>query len=370
MTARDINLLTSYTNLLTCTSYDGSWRSDISISTASRSGSEGGNERMHICRSTSGSMSHISCTLISGGKAVWSTRKCASIFAQLIKPPPTPPPPPQNKHVEDCPICLEELPVSLQTLARNSCCGKAMHLTCRDDYRDSNFPTKEQKRRCILCRTQHPTSEQEANRRLRKWVKKGKAWAQTSLACRYRSGNGVPQSYLMAVKLYEMAIAQEEPNAMSGLGVLYNEGNGVAPSKEKAFQLYARAADLGHTGAMYNVGVMYNNGQVIEQSNDMARVWWTKAVQVEHEEGGIAKENALRGLQMLDEIDKQNTTPFCSNCGTLETPHHKLKACQRCYTKQYCNRQCQSMHWREGKHSKECKINIKIQQQAEKNKKN
>ena len=68
-----------------------------------------------------------------------------------------------------------------------------------------------------LCRERYPTTDKNPTtdkkkmKKLRAWVKKGKAWAQSALASHYLLGAyGLPQSYLMALKLYRMAVKQGE----------------------------------------------------------------------------------------------------------------------------------------------------------------
>lgn len=45
-------------------------------------------------------------------------------------------------------------------------------------------------------------------------------------------------------------------------------------------------------------------------------------------------------------------TEFCSHCGNVG-PH--LKQCGKCTSVSYCNKKCQTVHWKEGGHRKICK---------------
>ena len=73
------------------------------------------------------------------------------------------------------------------------------------------------------------------------WVKKGKAWAQSNLANAYALGAyGLPQSYVMAVKLFGMGVEQGYPSAMClvGFNVHPSKGQGVDQSYEKSAELF------------------------------------------------------------------------------------------------------------------------------------
>jgi TPR repeat protein len=153
------------------------------------------------------------------------------------------------------------------------------------------------KYRCHQCRKPTPTAE-EAVERVREWVDKGEAWAQRMMAQWYRDGTfGVKQSYVMAVMLYEKAVAQGDPDAMYDLALLYHQGQGVVQSFKKAAELFTMAAEQGEVDAMTNLGVMYIQGQGVDQSNELARKWWTKAANEE-------EEDAIKALKMLDEKER------------------------------------------------------------------
>ena len=250
--------------------------------------------------------------------------------------------PPQEIE-EECAVCLEPLPVDSCSFVRLTCCGKGLHKEC-DAGIDKSTMSHKQKNTCIMCRAKHPPPKGTV-KRLRAWVKKGKAWAQTTLASGYCRGDyGLPQSYLMAVKLYGMAVKQGDPNAMNGLGVMYEKGQGVDQSYEKANELFKLAADRGHAGAQCKLGLSYFIGQGVDQSYKLAREWLTKAA-------AEGKEDAIEGLKILDvrerrttSTTKPTTTLHCNTCHTSQTPNHKLNRC-KCHTVWYCNGKCQREDW-------------------------
>jgi len=263
----------------------------------------------------------------------------------------------KEEEVEDCPICNESLPKLASKLVRMTCCGKGMHIKCRNDM-NASCMTDTQKNTCIMCRTNKPAAgsagDEEEIERLRRWVEKGKAWAQSMLGKKYYDGEGVDQSYQQARELFELSATQGNVEAQFSLGVMYDEGQGVDQSYERAAEYYEAAARQGMVGAQYNLGALYANGQGVEQSFETAREWWMKSA----EQG---QESAIKVLQALDEHEGRTTPSFtppkrCSTCDAPKTPTHKLKNC-KCKGTQYCNSTCQKSHWKSHKkeHGRLCK---------------
>jgi len=210
--------------------------------------------------------------------------------------------------------------------------------------------SREQKGKCPHCQVKLPKTEEEGFELARGWADKGKAWAQAQLGARYSFGKGVEQSYDKAIEYYTLAIQQDDPNAMFDLAVLYEQGRGVTKSIEKAIELYIQAANQGHARAQCNVGVKYYNGDGVDQSDKLARAWWIKAAVQDHEK-------ALKMLQLLDKYEGRTTPTIlcCSTCDKPKTPLRPLHPCKLCHTVQYCGRECQVNHWKEGGHRSECK---------------
>jgi TPR repeat protein len=287
---------------------------------------------------------------------------------------------------------------------------------------------------------------EESIERLREWLDKGEAWAQSMMGQWYRDGKyGLKQSYVMAAMLYEKAVVQGDPDAMCNLAHLYEDGQGVVQSFKKAAELYTMAAEQGtvnarsmfnlgnlyrdgkgvaqsskkavkyfslaadqghvkamnslgalyfqgqdiaqslcrdgkgvdqsfkkaienftmaaeqgHANAMVNLGVMYIQGQGVAQSNELARAWWTKAA-------NKGQQAAIEYLKTLDkQVGKSTTTAStttesppppvcCSACNTPQPSGQTFQKCMGCRTVQYCNKDCQRAHWRQGGHKQVCK---------------
>jgi len=254
-----------------------------------------------------------------------------------------------HKEADLCCVCLEDLQVDSSAFARMTCCGKAMHVHCRDDFYGSSL-SQEQKSKCPHCQVKLPTNDEEDFELARGWAEKGKAWAQTFAANKYKFGHGVEQSYEKAIEYYTLALQQDDPNAMFDLACRYDCGEGVTKSIKKAIELYTQAATHGHATAQCNVGLIYVKGEGIGQSFERAREWWVKAAVQDDE-------TALRYLQMLDKHEGRTTPTIlcCTTCGKPKTPLRPLHPCKLCHTVQYCGRECQVNHWKKGGHRRACK---------------
>jgi len=190
----------------------------------------------------------------------------------------TPPKKEQKEEGDECPICLDEVSL-LSKLKRFACCGKVIHTHCCTDLLSSKM-----KWNCPLCRAKTPTSHEEQIKQLRPWLKKKKAWSQHMMGQHYRKGEGVKQSYEIAMILFEQAAQQENTSAIFDLGNMYYKGIGVEQSYERAFEYYEQAAHLGVAEAQYNLGAMYEKGIGVEQSYERAFEYYEQAAQLGEED--------------------------------------------------------------------------------------
>ena len=202
-------------------------------------------------------------------------------------PPPTTHQQQEEEEGEECSICLDLLPKHESPVKgmpnkfqRATCCGKGMHNKCRADMIASKM-SLEQKRRCVMCRTKYPDDTKKGNKesvkRLRKWVKKGKAWAQLMLGERYRNGEGVKKDLKRAVVLFKLASDQGHAGAQYNLGIMYADAVGVDKDETRAVEFFTLAADQGFVDAQHNLGVMYADGQGVDKDEKRALKWYTLA---------------------------------------------------------------------------------------------
>ena len=256
---------------------------------------------------------------------------------------------------DDCPICLESLPNDSTKFTRMTCCGKGMHKWCVADLLATKSLSLAQKSTCLMCRQEYCGSMKKAFDEISIWVVKGKAWAQTLLAQKYFTGEGVKQSKTKAAELYELASKQGNTTAQYNLGVMYHDGNGVPQSYKKAKVYFESAANKDSPSAQYNLGDMIINSRIFPfPSIPLARIWWVKSAAQ-----GFAP--AIKELQELDKFEKRKTPSFLvnpTNCSFCWKPHnpptHAIKPCTQCRTVYYCNRKCQTQHWK-SEHKKKCK---------------
>jgi len=114
-----------------------------------------------------------------------------------------------------------------------------------------------EQKKVVLCVVQSiQLHMRRTSSRIRRWVEKGKAWAQNMLGQRYEVGLGVDQSYQQARELYELAACQGNAISQFRLGIMYQHGQGVDQSNEQAKEYYEAAARQGLDFAQFNLGAL------------------------------------------------------------------------------------------------------------------
>ena len=94
--------------------------------------------------------------------------------------------------------------------------------------------------------------------RVKQQAERGIANAQHSLGFMYFNGQGVAQSYELAVVWYRQAAMQGLEHAQYNLGWLYAKGQGLEADTQKAMHWFSKAAEQGDAGAQNNLGMMYD----------------------------------------------------------------------------------------------------------------
>ena len=225
-------------------------------------------------------------------------------------------------------------------------------------------------------------------------IEHGSVSGLTTLAVMHENGHGVQKSIDKAIEFYTRAVERGDPLAMYNLATIFDEGaKGVDQSKEKANQLFSMAAEKGNVNAMFSLGFKYiHGGQCINQSNEMARKWWTKAAAHGNEDAienlerlddneandrkikkikdilatknqrSLTEEERAYVMGLMDKSPKTTTRSLsapplicCSSCSKPQSSERKFPQCKRCHTVQYCNADCQRVHWKTGGHKQECK---------------
>lgn len=90
----------------------------------------------------------------------------------------------------------------------------------------------------------------------------GNAASMTLMGELYRDGLGVKPNPAEAVRWYQLADKQGDPNAAFALARAYIEGAGVKQDHAKAKEYFERAAAKNHPAALYNLGIMAIEGEI------------------------------------------------------------------------------------------------------------
>jgi uncharacterized protein len=102
-------------------------------------------------------------------------------------------------------------------------------------------------------RAQQNEADREALAGLRTRAEKGDARAQFNLGDRYRTGEGVTQDMVEAVKWYRKAAEQNHAMAQNNLGGCYFNGQGVAQDYLQAYKWCSLASSQGEENAWRNL---------------------------------------------------------------------------------------------------------------------
>jgi TPR repeat protein len=100
------------------------------------------------------------------------------------------------------------------------------------------------------------------------WIlaKSGNPRAQVMLGMMYDGGHGVTQDAGEAVRLYEMAVAQDFPAAFGLLGRIYATGAAGTHDLARAIDLYERGIALGDEWSAFFRGLQYDTGEGAEHN--------------------------------------------------------------------------------------------------------
>jgi hypothetical protein len=140
----------------------------------------------------------------------------------------------QPPPIEDCPICYLRLPIDEDQRVYHSCCAKVLCRGCI--YAHSDAATDTDKYKCVFCRTEAPSSDEELIERMKKRVEANDA------------------------------------RAMSNLGIAYQLGMmGLRQDHAEALELYHKSAKLGHNVAHLNLSICYETGCIGEKDTRKAK---------------------------------------------------------------------------------------------------
>ena len=164
---------------------------------------------------------------------------------------------------EECPICMQALPLHGSQHADAICCGKTLCCGCNFQHqmksRELSLPLT-----CAFCRTTMPG--EEALVPLRKRAKRKDPRALFILAMMYGHGQlRLPVDQVKCIDLLRQSAGLEYPPALARLGNYYHNGEmGLEQNEEEARKYFEEAAEGGDVVARHNVGCAANkNGDPV-----------------------------------------------------------------------------------------------------------
>eukprot|EP00979_Chaetoceros_neogracilis_P001702 scaffold305_cov267-Chaetoceros_neogracile.AAC.19 len=158
--------------------------------------------------------------------------------------------PPPN---EDCPICYLRLPIDLDQCLYEPCCGKSLCRGCVHVHSVTASATD--KNKCVFCRTEASSSDEEHIERMKKRVEANDARSMFHLGSYYRHGGvGLRQDHAKALELYRKSAKLGYHIAHHNLSLSYLNGVIVEKDTRKATYYKQLGAMAGNVKARYNLG--------------------------------------------------------------------------------------------------------------------
>jgi hypothetical protein len=231
--------------------------------------------------------------------------------------------PPPN---EDCPICYVRLPIDSDQSTHKSCCGKTLCCGCLYAHTVAAADTERFKFKCVFCRTEGSSSDEEEIERLKKRVEANEAWAMYNLGTYYQLGMmGLRQDNAKALELYHKSAKLGNHHAHHNLSVCYREGVIVGKNTRKETYYKQLGAMAGDVHARYNLGC----AEFIAGNMDRAYKHWMisanvgcdlsmKAVQDGIKLGSVTKDDCAKTARAygksIDEMKSDDRDRYDAAC--------------------------------------------------------
>jgi tetratricopeptide (TPR) repeat protein len=216
---------------------------------------------------------------------------------------------PDCSNLGECPLCCLPLPLDQSKCTMMECCSKFICMGCiyANQIREIEAGLK---RRCAFCREPFTKSQEEADKRMMKRVKKNDPAAMCHMGeTHFNKGD-----YECAFEYWTKAAELGNAGAHYNLSNLYYNGIGVEKDMKKAVYHSEQAAIGGHPIARHNIGVCELNNDRFER----AKKHFIIAANLEYHDslnelmtlyanGHASKEeyaNALRAYQVAVEATK------------------------------------------------------------------
>ena len=159
----------------------------------------------------------------------------------------------QPSQLEDCPICMIQLPTLESGRTYMSCCGKVICDGCI--HAVQSRAAKEEDDVCPFCRTPPPEDE-ELVQRYEKRLELDDALAIHNMGCHYAEGQlELPQNMAKALEFWHQAADLGHARAYTNIGNAYLDGRGVEVDMKEAVHYWELAAMGGNAEARRNLGI-------------------------------------------------------------------------------------------------------------------
>jgi endonuclease YncB( thermonuclease family) len=142
-----------------------------------------------------------------------------------------------------------------------------------------------------------PRDPREALKWYQEAAGQGDPQAQYILGVKLHNGDGVPKDPAEAVKWIRSAAERGVANAQAYLGSLYRMGDCVPKDSEQAASWFKKAAEKNQTHAQASLGAMYRTGEGVPKNLKIGHFWLALA----EKKGDEAAKRAL--LQIEDEME-------------------------------------------------------------------
>ena len=154
---------------------------------------------------------------------------------------------------DECPICMQVLPIHEALQMYSVCCGKTICCGCNFQHQ---IKSREQAVPCAFCRSAMPGSDEEILVHLHKRVEGKDLNALHNMAMSYGYGQfGLPIDQAKCIELMQHSAGLGCPTAKAQLGSFhYFADMGLEENEEEALKYWEKAAEEGHLITLHYLG--------------------------------------------------------------------------------------------------------------------
>jgi len=228
---------------------------------------------------------------------------------------------------EDCPICYLRLPMEVDQARYQLCCGKILCNGCVHAHSVAAAYTERVK--CVFCRSEGSSSDEENIERMKKRVGANDALAMYNLGTYYQFGLlGLRQDNAKALELLHKSAKLGHHHAHYNLSTCYHNGDIVGKDTRKATYHGQLGAMAGNVKARGNLGCDESNAGNMDRAykhwmisaNDGCGLSM-KAVQDGYQSGSVRKDDYAKTTRAygnsIDEMksaDRDRAAAFRASC--------------------------------------------------------